>query len=148
MQYLQFPFKIEDHLRFWLFFIAKLGIFVCSFVIDDIFQNQLFRKILSGIPKFWVANSLDQDQTWHIVRPDLGPNCLQMLSEDDKSQTHSLILAFAIDFPQNEELPPCFSSRLSWENSFGLSHHRSMKFGPYITPVASKPKAHNLIRYW
>ena len=30
-----------------------------------------------------VSNSLDSDQTWHIVGPDLGPNCLQSLSADD-----------------------------------------------------------------
>ena len=30
-----------------------------------------------------MSNSLDQDQARHIVRPDLGPNCLQKLSADD-----------------------------------------------------------------
>ena len=30
-----------------------------------------------------VANSLDLDQAWYIVGPDLGPNCLHRLSADD-----------------------------------------------------------------
>ena len=30
-----------------------------------------------------MSNSLDPDQTQQIVSPDLGPNCLQMLSADD-----------------------------------------------------------------
>ena len=32
-----------------------------------------------------VANSLEPDQDRHYVSPDLGPNCFQMLSADDKS---------------------------------------------------------------
>ena len=47
----------------------------------DFFQNQLFRKILSGMPS--VLKSLDSDRARHFVRPDLGPNCLQKLSADD-----------------------------------------------------------------
>ena len=31
------------------------------------------------------ANSLDPDQAWHVVGPDLGPSCLQRLSADDKN---------------------------------------------------------------
>ena len=33
-----------------------------------------------------VSNSLDQDQDQHSVGPDLGPNCSQRLSADDKSR--------------------------------------------------------------
>ena len=32
-----------------------------------------------------MLNSLDPDQARHFVGPDLGPNCLQKLSADDKS---------------------------------------------------------------
>ena len=32
-----------------------------------------------------VSNSSDQDQDRHSVGPDLGPNCLQRYSADDKS---------------------------------------------------------------
>ena len=41
-----------------------------------------------------MSNCLDQDQDRHSVGPDLGPNCLQRLSADDKSlrlQEKSLI---------------------------------------------------------
>ena len=31
-----------------------------------------------------VSNSLEPDQARHIVEPDLGPNCLQTLSADNK----------------------------------------------------------------
>ena len=33
-----------------------------------------------------VSNSLDPDQDQCVVGPDLGPNCLQMLSADDISR--------------------------------------------------------------
>ena len=32
-----------------------------------------------------MLNNLDPDQARHFVGPDLGPNCLQRLSADDKS---------------------------------------------------------------
>ena len=32
-----------------------------------------------------LSNSLDPDQARHGVGPDLGPNCLQWLSADDRS---------------------------------------------------------------
>ena len=33
-----------------------------------------------------MSNGLDPDQDRHSVGPDLGPNCLQRLSADDKSR--------------------------------------------------------------
>ena len=33
-----------------------------------------------------IFDGLDPDQDQHSVGPDLGPNCLQMLSADDKSR--------------------------------------------------------------
>ena len=33
-----------------------------------------------------VSNRLDPDQARRFVGPDLGPNCLQMLSADDTSR--------------------------------------------------------------
>ena len=50
---------------------------------DFFFQNQVLRKILSGIQS--VLNSLDPDQARQNVGPDLGPKCLQRLSADDTS---------------------------------------------------------------
>ena len=52
--------------------LCMLGNFACFLSSADFFQNQLFRKILSGIPS--------ECQTVRIqVGSDLGPNCLQRL---------------------------------------------------------------------
>ena len=53
----------------------------------DIFQHQLFRKILSLIPS--VSNSLEPDQARNYVGPDVGPNCLQRLSAADTNRQTS-----------------------------------------------------------
>ena len=45
-----------------------------------------FFKIIFFRNSIRVSNSLDPDQTRHFVGPDLGPNCLQMLSADDTSK--------------------------------------------------------------
>ena len=37
-----------------------------------------------------VSNGLDPDQDQHSVGPDLGPNCLQRLSADDKKAENLL----------------------------------------------------------
>ena len=47
-------------------------------IFADFFQSKLFQKIPSGIPS--MSNSLDLDEAQCFVGPDLGPNCLQMLS--------------------------------------------------------------------
>ena len=43
------------------------------------FSKNSFRNTIT------VSNSLDPDQDRRSVGPDLGPNCLQRLSADDKS---------------------------------------------------------------
>ena len=50
----------------WLFFIS-------------FFSKKSFRNTIL------VSNRLDLDQNQHFVCPDLGPNCFQRLSADDKS---------------------------------------------------------------
>ena len=45
------------------------------------FQNQLFRKIILGIP------SEDPDQAHHFVGPDLGPDCQSVLKRLCNEQT-------------------------------------------------------------
>ena len=42
--------------------------------------------ILDFFNTFRVSNSLDPDQARHFVGPDLGPNCLQRLSADNKDK--------------------------------------------------------------
>ena len=66
--------------------LCMLGNSACFFVICVVFfflkftfQKKSFRNIIR------VSNSLDPDQAQHFVGPDLGPNCLQMISADDKS---------------------------------------------------------------
>ena len=51
--------------------------FFSFFKINFYFQNSFGNTIR-------VSNSLDPDQDRHCVGPDLGPNCLQRLSADDK----------------------------------------------------------------
>ena len=46
---------------------------------NKVFLKKNFRNTIS------VSNSLDPDQDLHSVGPDLGSNCLQRLSADDKS---------------------------------------------------------------
>ena len=58
---------------------------VCFFFVVCGFFFFFFKNDLSGIPSR-VSNSLDPAQAQHIVRPDLGPNCLQRLSADNKSR--------------------------------------------------------------
>ena len=54
-------------------YICFFACFYCRLLI--FFQNQLFQKILSGIPS--VSNSWDPDQDRYFVGPDLCTNCLQ-----------------------------------------------------------------------
>ena len=55
---------------------------IMIFVVCYFFQNLLFWKILSGMHTIIVSNSLDPDQVWHSVGPDLGTNCFQKSSVD------------------------------------------------------------------
>ena len=64
----------------YLLILCLLGDFLCFCRLFK-FKNQLFEKILSGIPS--VSNNLDSDQARCLVGPELGPNCLQKLSADD-----------------------------------------------------------------
>ena len=59
--------------EFWVFF------YVCCLLI--FFSKSTFSKIISDIPS--ESNSLGPDQVRHCVGPDLGPNCLQIISADD-----------------------------------------------------------------
>ena len=76
---------IFDHARFscyapgkyFLYTVYPLGQF-CMLFCCLFFLNQLFQKVLLGLPS--VSNSLDPDQARHFVGPDLDPNCLQRLS--------------------------------------------------------------------
>ena len=47
-------------------------------------QNQHFQNILSGIASCSLKQFGSRPGLLCVVTPDLGPNCLQMLSADDK----------------------------------------------------------------
>ena len=66
--------------------LCMLGNFVCFFLssLDFFFKINFFKKKFRNTIR--VSNSLDPDQARHFVGPDLGPNCLQTLSADDKSR--------------------------------------------------------------
>ena len=57
-----------------------LFVICCFFFFKINFFEKFFREYHQG------KNSLDPDQARHIVRPDLGPSCLQKLSADDTSR--------------------------------------------------------------
>ena len=53
------------------------------FFFPTVYSNYLFDKEISS-NTIIVSNSWDLDQARQNVGPDLGPNCLQKLSSDDK----------------------------------------------------------------
>ena len=53
---------------------------VCSFFSKSSFSKNSFRNMIRE------SNSLNPGQARQDVRPDLGPNCLQMLSADDTTR--------------------------------------------------------------
>ena len=48
-------------------------------------QHSAIAYTVSNTCTIRMSNSLNPDQGRHSVGPDLGPNCLQWLSADDKS---------------------------------------------------------------
>ena len=80
--------KYSPYLKLYVVLTLTLcmpGNFACFFCRLQIFLKLTFSK------KYFrntirVLNSLDADQAQHFAGPDLGPNCLQRLSADDKSR--------------------------------------------------------------
>ena len=58
---------------FFIFFLSSADNFNISFLKIYSFENNIR-----------VSNSFDPDQARHSVGPDLGPNCLQRSSTDNK----------------------------------------------------------------
>ena len=50
----------------------------------DFFQHLIFSKKFFQEHTIRVSNGLNPDQDLHVAGPDLGPNCLQRLSADNK----------------------------------------------------------------
>ena len=62
--------------------VCLLGNFICLFCRQLFFSKSTFSKY-SFRNTIRVTNSTDPDQTLHNVGSDLGPDCLQQLSDDD-----------------------------------------------------------------
>ena len=83
---------IHPH-RLNLCLLSNLAYF---YVVFYLFQNQLFQKILLGIPSECMSNILYLDQARQNVGPDLGPNCLLRISTDDSRQRVKLMLGLNV----------------------------------------------------
>ena len=55
------------------------------FLSSELFKNKMFSNV-SSRNTIRVSNSLAPDQDLQNVGPDLGPNCMQSLSADDKNR--------------------------------------------------------------
>ena len=67
--------------------LCMLSNYACFFVICGYFSEvNFFKTFFQEYLTISVSNSLDPDQARHFVGPDLGPNCLQRLSADDRSR--------------------------------------------------------------
>ena len=66
--------------------LCMLGNFSCPLL--TFFRINFFKKSFRNIIR--VPNSIDSDQDRHPVSPDLGPNCLQSLSADDKIHRYTI----------------------------------------------------------
>ena len=67
--------------------LGKFPCFCCLLtVVDCLFLQKLTFSKNSFRNTIRVPNGLNPDQGRHYVGPDLGPNCLQMLSADDKGK--------------------------------------------------------------
>ena len=71
--------------NFAYMFLKGYPLEACFFVSADLFSKSTFFNI-SFRNIIRVSNSLDPDQARQNVGPDLGPNCLQMLSADATSR--------------------------------------------------------------
>ena len=68
-------------ISFFKIFLVHAICVICLFFPNSdtkLFSQNDFRNTII------VSNSLDTDQASHFVGPDLGPNCLQRLSADDR----------------------------------------------------------------
>ena len=67
-------------------FQILLLLFLHTLLVKSITVQYFTLWMLDFFNTIRVSNSLDPDQARHFVGPDLGPNCLQRLSADNKSR--------------------------------------------------------------
>ena len=73
---------VNNHTIIWKLYLTlcMLGNFSCFCChLPTFFKCNFLKNTIR------VSNSLNPDQDQHFVSPDLGPNCLQRISADDKS---------------------------------------------------------------
>ena len=61
-----------------------------------------------------VSNSLDTDQARHFVGPDLGPNCLQELSADNKMSGWIWVQTVYIGYQQTTKVGKELNTKTCW----------------------------------
>ena len=69
---------------------------------------------------FHMSNSLNQDQNPYFVGPDLGPNCLKILSADDKSLFSNSALYLSRPTLKRERSIILYVQVLDYQNLFTL----------------------------
>ena len=71
-----------------VYFDQLLDFSILLFIIPSYFNivTHLSLRMQDFLNTIRVSNSMDPDQAQRFVGPDLGPNCLQRLSADDKSR--------------------------------------------------------------
>ena len=98
------PFKLKL-VSYWVIFHA----FCCLLILFKIIFFDTFFQEHHQCQTVWIqirpmSNSLDPDQAYNFVRPDLGPNCLQRLSADDTNRQRvkiNLFLTNLNSYPAN-----------------------------------------------
>ena len=60
------------------------------------------------------SNGLDPDQDWHFVGPDLGLNCLQRLSADNKISVYKERVILEEYFTPQIEIGVSFAKSYTW----------------------------------
>ena len=72
--------------QLWLVrYLSAFGVIYMLFMSSPDFFKIKYSQI-SSKNTIRVSNGLDPDQDRHFVGPDLGPNCLQRFSADDKNR--------------------------------------------------------------
>ena len=72
-----------------------------------------------------VSNGLDPDQDRRYVGPDLGPNCLQRLSADDRTLAKKEFRSYQCQDYKFKGLNAVFKAKIQYHNIFAFHFARS-----------------------
>ena len=79
-----------------------------------------------------MSNSLNQDQNPYFVGPDLGPNCLKILSADDKSLFSNSALYLSRPTLKRERSIILYVQALDYQNFLHYFASRRTSLVPFI----------------